>query len=54
MIVSYLVTGKLKWALTISAVELFTKIVLYYFHERIWEKLSFGRVKEPVKPSFDI
>ena len=34
MIVSYLVTGKFKIALTISGVELFTKIFLYYVHER--------------------
>ena len=54
MIVSYLVTGKFKLALTISGVEFFTKIGLYYAHERLWEKLTFGRVKEPVKPSFDI
>ncbi len=54
MIVSYLVTRQVKLALTISAVELVTKIILYYGHERVWEKLSFGRVKEPQKPSFDI
>ena len=54
LIISYLITGKLKWALTISGVELFTKIGLYYGHERVWEKLSFGRVKQPTKPSFDI
>jgi uncharacterized membrane protein len=54
MIISFLITGKIKWALTISGVELFTKIGLFYVHERIWEKLSFGRVKEPEKPSFDI
>jgi uncharacterized membrane protein len=54
LIITFLITGKLKWAFTISGVELFTKIGLYYLHERIWEKLSFGRVKEPQKPSFDI
>lgn len=56
MVVSFLVTGKLKLALSIAGVELFTKIALYYFHERIWDKLSFGRIKEPArdKPSFDI
>ena len=54
LIISFLITGKLRWALTISGVELFTKIGLYYVHERVWEKLSFGRVKEPEKPSFDI
>jgi len=54
LIISFLITGKLRWALTISGVELFTKIGLYYVHERVWEKLFFGRVKEPEKPSFDI
>jgi uncharacterized membrane protein len=49
LIISFLITGKLKWALSISSVELFTKIGLYYAHERVWEKLSFGRVKEPAK-----
>ena len=54
MVVSYLVTHQIKWALTISAVEFCTKILLFYGHERLWEKLSFGRVKEAQKPSFDI
>ena len=49
LIITFLITGKLKWAFTISGVELFTKIGLYYLHERIWENLSFGRVKEPKK-----
>ena len=54
MVISFLITGKLKWALTISGVEFFTKIALFYAHERVWEKLPFGRVKEPTKPSYDI
>ena len=56
LVISYLITGKLKWALTISGVELFTKIGLYYVHERVWENLSFGRVKEAKKdrPNFEI
>jgi len=56
LIISYLITGRIKWALTISGVELFTKIGLYYVHERVWENLSFGRLKEAKrdKPSFEI
>jgi uncharacterized membrane protein len=56
MIISFIITGKLKWALTISGVELFTKIGLYYLHERIWDNLSFGRVKaaQKDKPNFEI
>lgn len=56
MIISFLITGKLKWALTISCVELFTKIGLYYVHERLWEKVPLGRVQEAAKnkPNFEI
>src|SRR5579859_1012498 len=49
MIISFLITGKLKWALTISGVELFTKIGLYYVHERLWEKVPLGRVEQADK-----
>ena len=42
-IISFLVTGKPKYAIAISGIEVFTKIFLYYFHERLWNRLSFGR-----------
>lgn len=45
IVVSYLVTGKFTLALSIGFVELFTKIGLYYVHERVWNRISFGRVK---------
>jgi hypothetical protein len=35
-VVSWLVTGQAQLALTISGVEFFSKIVLYYLHERAW------------------
>jgi uncharacterized membrane protein len=55
LIISFLITGRLKYAFTISGVELFTKIGLYYFHERLWEKIPLGRVREARnKPNFDI
>jgi uncharacterized membrane protein len=44
-IISFLVTGKFKFAITISGVEVFTKIFLFYFHERLWNRISFGRHK---------
>lgn len=45
IVVSYLVTGKFGLALSIGFVELFTKIGLYYVHERLWNRISFGRAK---------
>ena len=52
VLISWLITGQIKAALGIGFVELFTKIALYYVHERIWNKLDFGRVK--TKDDFDI
>jgi len=52
MIISFLITGRIKWALSISGVELFTKIFLYYVHERVWNKIPFGRIK--CEPPYEI
>ena len=40
IIISYFVTGQMKFALSIGTVEVFTKIILYYFHERAWKFFS--------------
>ncbi|MDD3055986.1 MAG: DUF2061 domain-containing protein [Aliarcobacter sp.] len=47
MIVSYFITGNLIMAASIGSIEVVTKMALYYFHERAWNKLSFGKVKPP-------
>lgn len=44
VIISYLITDSLAFAAAIGSVEVITKIFLYYFHERAWNKISFGRV----------
>jgi uncharacterized membrane protein len=36
MVISYFITGKITLALSIGSVEVLTKTILYYFHERIW------------------
>lgn len=46
IVISYILTGKIKVALSIGGVELFSKIALYYFHERVWEKINFGKEKK--------
>ena len=33
----------LKTASVIAILEIFTKIIIYYLHERIWEKTNWGR-----------
>ncbi len=42
-ILSILVTKQIKFALAISGAELVTKIFLYYLHERIWERVKWGK-----------
>ncbi len=44
MVVSYIITGSIKIGMAIGGFEVFTKMILYYFHERIWFKyVKFGR-----------
>ena len=43
MLVSYIITGNLKIAASIGGVEILTKTLLYYFHERAWDRIRFGR-----------
>ena len=49
MLISYFITGNPLIALKIGAVEVFTKLVLYYFHERIWQKIKWGQLKNSEK-----
>ena len=46
IIVSYFVTGNLVMAASIGSIEVITKMILYYFHERVWNRLKFGTVKQ--------
>lgn len=40
---SWLFTGDVSKALKIGGIELFTKIILFYIHERAWLKLKIGK-----------
>lgn len=47
MIVSYIITGSIKVGMAIGGFEVFTKMILYYFHERVWFKyVSLGRINQ--------
>lgn len=53
IIISYFITGSLGMAASIGSIELVTKMVLYYFHERAWNKINLGRVK-PAENDYQI
>ena len=40
IILSGIITGSWTTGLTIGGVEVFTKMVLYFVHERLWYKFS--------------
>ena len=46
IVISYLVTGNFAMAASIGSIELVTKMILFYFHERAWNKISFGKEKQ--------
>ena len=42
MTIGWLITGNPITGLKIGGIEVITKMILYYFHERIWFKLNLG------------
>lgn len=53
ILISYFITGDVSMAASIGGIELFTKMVLYYLHERGWSRLNIGRVKV-TEPEYNI
>ncbi len=53
MALAWFFTGNIATALSIGGLEVFTKLILYFFHERIWSNISYGIVHEPDAPSSD-
>jgi uncharacterized membrane protein len=49
---AWIITGKPGIAITLSSVEVITKMALYYLHERTWTRISFGR--KPQKDDYVI
>ena len=43
MIISWFITGKLSMALAIGSIEVITKMILYYGHERIWNLIKWRK-----------
>jgi len=41
--ISYIITGTLALAFSIGGIELVSKMVLYFFHERAWNKIKWGK-----------
>ena len=46
IVISWFIIGDFGFAVSIGGIELFTKMFLYYFHERLWSRSSFGIVRD--------
>jgi uncharacterized membrane protein len=41
-VISFFVTGKVSIAGSIASIEVITKILIYYLHERVWAMVPWG------------
>ncbi|MBI1360971.1 MAG: DUF2061 domain-containing protein [Alphaproteobacteria bacterium] len=48
-LLSLIVTGNARYAVSIASIEAVTKIVLYYIHERVWRSVAWGRLEEDAR-----
>jgi uncharacterized membrane protein len=47
--VAWIVTGNFRMSVGIAGIEVFSKIVLYVLHERIWRKIIQGKEHKKAK-----
>ncbi len=43
ILISWLITGTLALAISIGVIEFITKMILYFFHERAWNTIKWGK-----------
>ena len=43
VVICWFVTGTIEAALSIGSIELVSKMVLYFLHERSWNKIKWGK-----------
>ena len=44
-VIAWIITGDWKMGGSIAGIEVITKMFIYYFHERIWNKIKWGKKK---------
>lgn len=40
-------TGRLEFAAKIGLIDTCVKLLIYFVHERVWNKINYGRVRAP-------
>jgi uncharacterized membrane protein len=52
-IISWLFTSNVKAAGAIASTEVITKVLLYYFHERVWSSIDWGVDQLPISEGYN-
>ncbi|MCK5684216.1 DUF2061 domain-containing protein [bacterium] len=47
-IILYVITGNVKEMTIITLVFHSIRLILYYYHERYWERISWGKIRHPL------
>jgi uncharacterized membrane protein len=45
--VALAMTGEMKFAAEIGVIDTTVKLLIYFLHERVWNKIDYGRVSAP-------
>ena len=52
-LICFVLTGKMAVSVGAGGADMILKLALYFLHERIWARISFGREK-PAAPEYEI
>ena len=48
-VIAYFITGEIMAAIMIGGIEFFAKFIIYYLHERAWQFVPRGTIRQLVK-----
>jgi uncharacterized membrane protein len=51
-LIFFVLTGKVKLSLGATGLDAVLKIAAYWFHERVWDRIHYGRTAKP--PEYEI
>ncbi len=49
LLITYEVSGEMDLALKVTGIEFVVKLTLYYLHERAWQQIPRGRIRQLFK-----
>lgn len=48
MLIVFVFTGEITLSLGVGVADVILKMIIYYFHERVWNLISWGKRKHPL------